>query len=284
MSKPEEVPAWGTDQSNDTAPSSGQQETGWTVDQVDVTSYDNWYKFRAYLWLAWLNAMWDVGGTYTAEEGGSVVLSGDQLDPWLGLSGFTDGDVVTNDGNRYECTTTGVSDTTLSGGPTGTGQNIVDGTCHWKWVGVGDGRGRYYHTSDESITYDPGAWNIQGSGGLLDGFLVLGMDGGNAILNLQIPAGRCIKSITPSYAGNGIADFDISFGYNDTGGVTHTTDTDTVADPGAGWATGAGVLEPSADDGLIKPGRSYFVALQANAADVIQIGPLVVVFDFPLPT
>lgn len=54
--KPVEVPEWGTDLSNDVAPSGGQQTTGWTVDQLDVSSYDNWYKARTSLWLNYLNA------------------------------------------------------------------------------------------------------------------------------------------------------------------------------------------------------------------------------------
>jgi hypothetical protein len=83
--KPAEVPEWGTDLSNDTAPSSGQQLTGWTPDQLDVTSYDNWYKARASLWMNYLN---------DGELEGDVVIDGDllvtgtvTLEGFLGVAG-----------------------------------------------------------------------------------------------------------------------------------------------------------------------------------------------------
>lgn len=41
--------------------------------------------------------------------------------------------VVTNDGRTYICITGGTS--AGSGGPTGTGTDITDGTVHWRWLG-----------------------------------------------------------------------------------------------------------------------------------------------------
>ena len=42
---------------------------------------------------------------------------------------------VTNGSNVYQCVTKGV--TASSGGPTGTGSDIVDGTAHWKYLSAG---------------------------------------------------------------------------------------------------------------------------------------------------
>ena len=53
--KPTIVPRWATDLTNNTAPSSGQQDTGWTLSQVDVSSYDNWFKYYVYLWCLYLD-------------------------------------------------------------------------------------------------------------------------------------------------------------------------------------------------------------------------------------
>jgi hypothetical protein len=61
---------------------------------------------------------------------------------WQPTTGYTHGngsstvsDFVTNGGNVYVCKTTGTS--AGSGGPTGTGANITDGTAHWTFVAVG---------------------------------------------------------------------------------------------------------------------------------------------------
>lgn len=61
---------------------------------------------------------------------------------WAPLTPYTRGDAttapqsVTNDGGKiYWCTVTGTS--AGAGGPTGTGLDIVDGTCHWRFIAAG---------------------------------------------------------------------------------------------------------------------------------------------------
>ena len=51
---------------------------------------------------------------------------------WAGETGYTEADYVTNGGRLYVCATTGTS--AASGGPTGTGTAIEDGTCEWDYV------------------------------------------------------------------------------------------------------------------------------------------------------
>lgn len=58
-------------------------------------------------------------------------------DAWAGSTEYAAGDVVTNDGNVYLCTVAGES--ASSGGPTGDGDAISDGTATWRFVGEGDG-------------------------------------------------------------------------------------------------------------------------------------------------
>jgi hypothetical protein len=53
-------------------------------------------------------------------------------DAWIGSHAYSLYDVAVNSGNVYECTTAGTS--AGSGGPTGTGSNITDGTAVWRWV------------------------------------------------------------------------------------------------------------------------------------------------------
>lgn len=72
-----------------------------------------------------------------------VEVYSDVIDPtpsaWAGTTGYsaTPGarDVVSNDGGRtYICITSGTS--AGSGGPTGTGTDITDGTVHWRYLGA----------------------------------------------------------------------------------------------------------------------------------------------------
>lgn len=54
--------------------------------------------------------------------------------PWAASSPFAVGDQVDNGGNVYICTTAGT--TAASGGPTGTGTGIVDGSAVWDYLGT----------------------------------------------------------------------------------------------------------------------------------------------------
>lgn len=53
--------------------------------------------------------------------------------PWQALTPYLAGQTVTNDGRKlYVCITAGTS--AASGGPTGTSQNITDGSAHWRYA------------------------------------------------------------------------------------------------------------------------------------------------------
>ena len=55
--------------------------------------------------------------------------------PWLPLTLYVPGAIVTNDGGKvYIAVTNGLS--AASGGPTGTGSGIVDGTVTWNYSGT----------------------------------------------------------------------------------------------------------------------------------------------------
>lgn len=73
-------------------------------------------------------------GYYTYTEGGpgwqKVYNPGAVA--WLANTGYTVGATVTNGGNTYVCVQAGTS--AASGGPTGTGTNIVDNTVKWSYA------------------------------------------------------------------------------------------------------------------------------------------------------
>lgn len=54
---------------------------------------------------------------------------------WIASNAFAVGQYCTNGGNTYKCTTAGTS--ASSGGPTGTGGSIADGTVVWAYQGAG---------------------------------------------------------------------------------------------------------------------------------------------------
>jgi uncharacterized phage protein gp47/JayE len=56
---------------------------------------------------------------------------------WVALTVYAVGDRRKNGGNVYRCITPGAA--AASGGPAGTGQDIVDGAAHWQYLGVGPG-------------------------------------------------------------------------------------------------------------------------------------------------
>lgn len=72
----------------------------------------------------------------------SIAVNFGTLPAWVGSTAYTAGpvgaadiNVVSNDsGKLYMCKTPGTS--ASSGGPTGTGADITDGTAHWTYVGM----------------------------------------------------------------------------------------------------------------------------------------------------
>jgi hypothetical protein len=72
MTKPVTLPRWATDETNNTAPSSGQQDTGWTPGQDGTSDYDNWAKNWTYKWLKWI----DDGFTGDVTFAGSTTFTG----------------------------------------------------------------------------------------------------------------------------------------------------------------------------------------------------------------
>jgi hypothetical protein len=72
-----------------------------------------------------------VATTETIVTALDAVLSQDAL---AATNGYLLGAYVSNSGSVYRCTTAGTS--AGSGGPTGTGSGIVDGTCVWRYEGA----------------------------------------------------------------------------------------------------------------------------------------------------
>lgn len=65
-------------------------------------------------------------------QDGGVFWTAITVNAWLTATPYSIGDYVSNGGNVYKCTVQGVS----SGGPSGTGDSITDGTVTWEYVTV----------------------------------------------------------------------------------------------------------------------------------------------------
>ncbi|WP_199615562.1 GDSL-type esterase/lipase family protein [Paenibacillus alkalitolerans] len=72
--------------------------------------------------------------------------AGISLTPWAASTAYSLNQTVTNVGNVYKCTTAGTSAT--SGGPTGTGTGIVDGTAIWAYDRPATGNSFLFTSSD----------------------------------------------------------------------------------------------------------------------------------------
>lgn len=64
----------------------------------------------------------------------TVGLTATAAPAWAGSALYALGDFVTNGDTQYKCTTAGLS--AVSGGPTGTGSGITDGTAVWEYCSV----------------------------------------------------------------------------------------------------------------------------------------------------
>lgn len=69
-------------------------------------------------------------------SGGAVVADLTAGNAWIASTAVVVGQLNTNGGNTYQCTTAGT--TAASGGPTGTGTAITDGTAVWQYVFTGN--------------------------------------------------------------------------------------------------------------------------------------------------
>lgn len=73
---------------------------------------------------------------YTESTDTWAAIASGTTQAWTAQTTYLVGDKVINGGNEYVCDTDGVS--AASGGPTGTGTNIVDGSTRWDYVGAAD--------------------------------------------------------------------------------------------------------------------------------------------------
>jgi uncharacterized phage protein gp47/JayE len=86
------------------------------------------------------------GGTFETDAGVTI----NTATAWAGSTAYSLGDLRQNDSpaNIYLCVTAGTS--AASGGPTGTGTAITDGTVVWRFVGIGAGYNTVASTATET--------------------------------------------------------------------------------------------------------------------------------------
>lgn len=86
----------------------------------------------------WTDAAADATGRvshFRLKQSTTCHIQGLVSEAWIGSKVYAIGDQVHNGGNVYRCTTGGTS--ASSGGPSGTGASISDGTVTWTFVQVG---------------------------------------------------------------------------------------------------------------------------------------------------
>ena len=101
-SKPTTLPAWNTDETNNTEPSAGQKATGWEPNQQGVSDYMNWWMFLVYQWTQYLNDG-ELQGDVTIDGTLTVERSVPGLAPIITAVGNVaiDGDVAITGDVRY---------------------------------------------------------------------------------------------------------------------------------------------------------------------------------------
>src|SRR5687767_7427077 len=67
---------WATDETNNTAPSSGQRDTGWTPNQVAVSDYFNVLYLEAYKWFQYLDDG-DLSGNHSIDDDLTISANND---------------------------------------------------------------------------------------------------------------------------------------------------------------------------------------------------------------
>jgi hypothetical protein len=111
------------------------EEYGKSPGPVLVRDADNGWMALQAAYFAVPPSRFDCALTGTGAGFGSIFLLGEDADlfhsAWAANTDYTLRKFVSNGANLYELVTAGTS--AASGGPTGTGSEIADGTCVWCW-------------------------------------------------------------------------------------------------------------------------------------------------------
>lgn len=89
-------------------------------------------------------------------------------DVWAVLTAYVLDDIASNDSNTYVCVQAGTS--AAAGGPTGTGDGIVDGTCKWNFCGDGTSYALVPFEAEETgpVSADAGAIDTEDGVGSIE--------------------------------------------------------------------------------------------------------------------
>lgn len=114
---------------------------GKSPDAVLVRDADNGWTSLQAAYFAVPQSTFDRALKWTGNYTDYGYFLGNEIDAnarWTGSTDYSLRQIISNEGNLYECTTAGTS--AASGGPTGTGEDIADGTCVWVWRRVDGSR------------------------------------------------------------------------------------------------------------------------------------------------
>lgn len=221
---------------------------------VSLTTYGTPFSTGEYfIWtigtntLEWKNLRMVFSGSssYRVDitNGSSVVLPGQALyididrtkfyaPAWVASTLYAVGDIVVNGGLAYENTTAGTSGLA---GPAGTGTGIIDGSCVWKYVGLGVVGGLTAHVGD---LVGLGTGTPPGSR-----WVIARRDGGDVFVwGWRYPVGTTLNPATPTAMGA----VKISRDYlgNNTPGLSTLNNPIAISDRGGVIVVPAGTLDP----------------------------------------
>lgn len=76
MAKPTDLPNWATDNINNVEPSAGKQADGWANGEDADSSWFNWWMNLVYMWIAWLDGLFDANSSLTLPSNSFVKVQG----------------------------------------------------------------------------------------------------------------------------------------------------------------------------------------------------------------
>ena len=146
----------------DTAITVSRRTPGAYVDGYYVDTAPIAFPLQADVQPATAEQLQQVPEARRTDAGINIWVSETEIPAWLPSREYDVGDRRTNSGNVYIVTTAGTS--AASGGPSGTGTGIADGTVVWAFVVTGSGLLRGVAAPDgaqpDRVTYQGEVWEV----------------------------------------------------------------------------------------------------------------------------
>jgi len=262
--KPSDTYQWGTDGTNDAAPSSGQKLSGWTVGQQPPSSFFNWWQKGIGKWTQYLS-----DGVLTGAHSVSGALSA--------LSTLSSGALATLHSLAVTNATTltgalAAAAATFSGLVTANAGVTAGANQHVTVSGTGEFKHGDRVKTMSGIALKGGAsWSTPGG--------ILGAESSSNAPGYFAPefnTGDRLSSITVAFLGNGVADVTLGVQVVTAGNVATTIGSVVVTNPAASVADTTLALTPT----TLAAGAVVEVVVSPNASG-IQVGNVRITWSHP---